>query len=115
MSLDQRQCATLYLVGAVDGEVELGLACEVGQRNAERFCLAMRLDGCGDADDTQTVANAASDLINHQPEVEPEPRPTAMPSSTWVAAHLRRAVLLPLPDLAVCLESCLHRHITVLA
>jgi hypothetical protein len=66
VALDERKCATLDLIGAVDGEVELRLASKVGQRDAERFCLAMRLEGCGDADDAQTVANAASNLLDTQ-------------------------------------------------
>jgi hypothetical protein len=66
VALDKRQGAALHLVGAIDGEIELGLAGEVGDRDAERLSLAMRLDGRRDADDAETVTDATSDLFDNQ-------------------------------------------------
>ena len=66
MTLDERERAALHLVGAVDREVKLRLAGEVGERDAERFCLTMGLDGGGDADNVKAIAHAASNLVDDQ-------------------------------------------------
>jgi hypothetical protein len=64
--LDKRERATLHLIGTIDGEVKMRLTAEIGKRDAERLCLTMRLDGCGNADDAKAIANATSNLVNHQ-------------------------------------------------
>src|ERR1700743_2120367 len=66
VALDQMKGSALHLVRPVDREVELRLACEVGEWNAEGLCLTMGLDRGSDRDDVQTLANAASDLIDDQ-------------------------------------------------
>ena len=56
-----QECAAVALC-----EVELGLTGEVGERDAERLGLSVRLQRRGNADDAQAFADAAADLFDDQ-------------------------------------------------
>src|SRR5208283_1992433 len=97
--LDQVERAGLDLVGAVDGDVELGCGAEIAQRDAEHAGALGGVLGGRDADDLQV---ADRDLVEHEfhrrARAEPDAHSGAeqvdggagggvLAGSGWVGAH----------------------------